>query len=208
MRSQFVATSTAQFIRKVAIDYVRFGYVRYALRSIPDHRNPWAIDEKLRYCYDITTDTKKRTRRRQKGLGNVVFVRLGHRFVLLATEGEHQAFNRLVSHKIQKTPFCFEQYSISIGGNSTPVVTVRRPVWKAVKHRFKLIGLHDHQEVQRKFDKLPFAAFPGVIRQKRKLGQAINNRRKVAGLPLLVLPRFTQKPTRNPSTSPEGLFYE
>ncbi len=195
MSSRYVATSSAQFLRKIALDYIRYGYIRYALREIPAIKDVEAVDRKLIECYQITSCRSRRARRRAQKLSNVVYVRYGHTFVLLATEGKHQTFDQIMSHNFRIAPLLYQNYSIGIHSEK-PDVRVRAMIWSKVKRRFEMIALHEKTEVQRKLNALPFARFPGIIRQKRKLVHRINARRKRAGLAMLELPRFSQQRRR------------
>ena len=188
---RFVAQSSLELVRKVAIDYLRYGYCHYAVRQIPEGKNLEVIGRKLMDCYDITGCRTKRSRRRAKGLANVVFVRCGLTFVLLATDGHHHTFSKITSCDVRDTPLYWDSYSIGMRAGK-PEVRVRAQVWTGIERRFSIIGLHEHSDVQRKLDTLPYPRFPGIIRQRRKLVADINARRKRAGLLLLELPRFTQ----------------
>jgi hypothetical protein len=200
--SFFVVTELHAFIRKVAIDYVRYGYIRYALRQIPSHKNPLLVDEKLIEVYTITRCRITRTRRRKKGLANVVFVRKGHDFILLATEGTHPTFDRLCYRDMRSAPLHFGGYSIGVK-DSKPCVLVARRTWKPIEQYFLSIALRSRPEVEVKINTgLKFYSFPGVIRQKLKLVRDINERRRKAHLPRVELTLKTVPNTRKKATTP------
>lgn len=189
---RFVATTPGHLVRKVAIDYLRFGYWRYKQLEIPQEKDPCLVDDKLIDFYDITTCGMKRLRRRQKGLANVVFVRFRHSFILLATEGEHPAFNQLKSYDLRFVPLHFCGYSVG-AVNHKPCICICRLEWEKIKYRFGKIGLHNRGDVERKLNALPYYNFPGVRKQKIQLVNQVNRRRKKAGLPLitLTLPQYS-----------------
>lgn len=182
--------SFGDFLRRIAFDYVRYGYYRYAVRTIPSGKDLLAIDEKLRKTYDITACRMTRTRRRRQGQAIAQYLRWDHTFVLLATEGHHETFEKLRSHDIRHTPLHLGAYSIGLrrGTTVTVHIQVARRVWRQVKRLIRRRELRPHEEVARLIHTLPFFNFPGVVAQKQKLLREVNRRRKRAGLPRITLP--------------------
>ena len=193
MSYQYEVHTLGQFLRRIAIDYVRFGYVRYALREIPEGKDPQLIDRKIIDIYGITTCRMTRTRKRKQGLTNIVYTRFGHSFVLLAEEkGNHPVFDRINNYDIRTAPFHFCDYSIGITQGKS-CVRVSNRMWKKVEYRFRKIGLHQREKVEEKLTQLPYYGFPGVVRQKLNLVAEINQRRKRAGLPRVNLSLKTKE---------------
>jgi hypothetical protein len=186
MAYSFVVTTLDALIRRVAIDYLRFGYCRYVVRHIPLDKEPNLVDAKLIQTYNITQDRMVRLRRKQKGLANVVYVRQGHRFILLATEGTHPTFDRICWRDLRVAPLHLACYSIGVKAEK-PCVRVARHTWKPIEEYFLSIALRPTPEVKAKINNLRFYSFPGVIRQKLKLVKAVNQRRKKAHLPRVEL---------------------
>lgn len=189
--------SIGEFIRRIAIDYVRYGYVRYIVREIPEGKDLDAIDRKLCIHYDVTQCRTTRMRRRQKQQAVVQYVRYGHSFVLLATEGKHDKFESLTSYDCRMTPLQIKSYSIGLK-NGRVLVCVRHELWTDTSRHFDRYALHDLQKVKRKLGSLPYCNFPGVIHQKQKLVSQINQRRQKAGLPLVSVTSILK--TRQPSS--------
>lgn len=175
-----------QFLQRVASVYLVNGYVRYALREIPGEKDPLGVERKLLDSYGIVRCRTTRMRRRAKGLASVGYVRLGHTFVLLATEGEHPTFDRIRSYDFRTTPLHIRGYSVGVR-RGKPCIEVSRQVWVEVERRFERIGLHDLVVLEKKLGALPYYHFPGVLQQKRSLVAAINRRRKRSGLPQVSL---------------------
>jgi len=190
----FIAQTPTQFIRKVALDYLRYGYWCYALREIPEGKDLATVDQKLIDYYDITTCRTRRARNREKGLANVVFVRYKNHFVLLATDGVHEQFEKLNSYDIRMAPLHFHDYSVGML-RGKPSVQVAKAIWQDVERRFQNIALHHKNEVECKVNALPYANFPGVYTQKLALLSQINRKRKRAGLPLVKLEKNSKKKT-------------
>ena len=175
-----------EFIRRIAIDYVRYDYVRYVIREIPEGKDLIAIDRKLRAHYDVISCRTARMRRRQKQQAIVQYIRYGHSFVLLATEGAHDQFERLKSYNCRTTPLQVKSYSIGLK-NQRVIVCVRYEVWSKNVRYFERLALHDIHKVEGKLNALPYCHFPGVVRQKQNLVFQNNQRRSLAGLPLVTL---------------------
>src|SRR5262245_11177867 len=86
------AVSIAGFIQQLAVSYVTNGYWFYVTGCVPTEKDPRAVDAKLIDRYRIDCSKWVRCRRKQRGLGNVQYLRFRHFFVLLATRGTHEFF--------------------------------------------------------------------------------------------------------------------
>lgn len=188
MTSKYVAESLGWFLRKVAIDYVRYGYVRYALCTIPEvkagEEELRRIDRKLISTYRVTYHGTTRARRRAKGLANVAYVRYRRWFVLLSSEGMHDSdeFERLSPKDIREVPFVFCGYIVSLKRGKVQVAMTGRRMGRIEKIA-KQIALHQEGKVRAFFLNISHSIhFPGVVRQKLKLLRSINQKRKRAGL--------------------------
>ena len=188
------AKTLGDFLRRIAIDYVRYGYYRYVLREIPLGKDLAAIDQKLIETYGVTTSRMKRFRLRRQGTAIVQYLRFGQAFVLLATEGQQETFSKLRSYDIRKAPLHFAGYSVGFVGN---VVTVRvtRDVWRKIERQVFAIALGKQAFLENALTALPYYRFPGVVRQKWELVNTVNQQRKAAGLPI-VQPLILPPPSR------------
>ncbi len=187
MTPRYVAPSLGWFLRKIAIDYVRYGYVQYAIRTIPEEKATPAelrrIDEKLIRLYGVTYHRTTRARRRAKGLANVAYVRYKRWFVLLATDGTHPQFDRVGSNDIRSYALLFCGYFIGLRNGK---VYVEIAPWrlKRIRRILVRIALWRAERVYAEFSQVSHSIlFPGVVRQKLKLLRFINKKRKRAGLP-------------------------
>ena len=181
-----VACSLGDFLRRVAFDAVSHGYVRYVVREIPMNKEPVSVDHKLTQAYEMTFCRTKRMRRRRQGYANVVGVRWGHSFVLLATQGVHPAFFRLTSYDIRTTPLHFCDYSVGVVSGRGEV-RVARERWRVVTNQLLALSLRKKEFLEETLASLPYYNFPGVKAQKQAIVAAINQRRKPAGLPLIAI---------------------
>ena len=172
------------FLRRVAIDAVRFGYVYYSVRTIPAGKDVRAVEQRLARYYSITPCRVTRMRRRQAGEASMVMVRLEHVVVLLATPGRHRFFDEDKPVDIRTTPLHVRGYSIGVRGGK-PLVQVAPRRWKAIRRLGSAIALHNETKVADFMKRVSPFSFPGVVRQKVKLLAEINRRRKRAGLPVV-----------------------
>lgn len=191
MPYEYAVPTLGHFLRRIAIDYFRYGYVHWVLRSIPLGCDLPAIDQKLVKHYGVTQCRSRRHRQKRRGLAVVQYVRWGTTFVLLATEGKHTAFSRLCSYDVRLVPLHVENYSIGLVG-TTVHIRVRRQVWDRVCQRFEALALHKKTRVEARLNSLPFYRFPAVTQQLVELTQTINYRRRIAGLPKVVLSSGTR----------------
>lgn len=187
MRSRWVAGGLGDFLRKIAYDYARYGYYFYAIREIPEGKELDVVDEKLLSTYGVTYQHMRRKRRGEKGFANVAYIRYGRWFVLLGTEGQHEAFGRICRKDLRQEPLYFGGYTVGFHETKIAVrVSPRR--WKRIREVAKRISLHHEGKVHHFFHEwlnrkvAPFS-FPGVTEQKKQLLQEVNKKRKVAGLP-------------------------
>src|SRR5438309_6595978 len=88
------AVTVAGFIQQLAVGCMARGYWFYVTGCIPQHKDARAVDAKLIEHYGIDCSKWVRWRRKERGLGNVQYLRFRRFFVLLATEGRHEFFVR------------------------------------------------------------------------------------------------------------------
>jgi len=180
------ALTLGDFLRRIAIDYVRHGWFRYAVREIPQHKDLSVVDQKMHDTYQVTRCRTTRMRRRRLGCASVQYLRFERSFILLATVGKHEAFARIESRDIREAPLHFKGYSIGIA-RGTVLVEVERCVWCTIEQRVQAIALGSKAHLESAITSLPFYKFPGVMRQRRELVRALNLKRKQAGLTTLEL---------------------
>lgn len=179
----WVAPTLGVFLRKIAIDYVRFGYTNYILRKIPDYKDAELIDHKLIDHYSVTWNRTARLRARRKGAANVTYIRWRHQWVLLATPGQHNEFYKRNHRNVLKAPLNVSGYSIGINRTTGKVFVRLAPRrYSAIEKALKNIALHNHGKVTGFINSIAFVNFPEVIREKQQLTRLVNKRRKVAGL--------------------------
>lgn len=178
--------SLGLFLKRIAIDYMRYGYYRWAMRGISPHSDLLAIDRKLIATYGVTQCRTSRMRIRKQGLAVVQYVRWKRTFIVLATEGVHEAFDRICSYDVRVSPLHYHAYSIGVKNNRIEV-RIRSQVWNGAYKKQLAIALVPTESLEKSLNALPYYRFPGVVRQLLKLTSEINLRRQVAGLPKVSL---------------------
>jgi hypothetical protein len=170
------------FLRRIAIDYVRYGYVWYAVREIPQGKEPQNVADRVCRYYSITASRVARERLKRQGKGNVVVVVYKRTLVLLATEGVHRFFDEDRPSDIRVSPLHLFGYSIGVK-EAKPCVMIAPIRWKAIANQAHAIALHNQDKVRDYFERISPFKFPGILRQKKKLLHMVNLKRKRAGLP-------------------------
>lgn len=84
------ATSIDGLVQQVAVSYLRHGYWYYVTGMIPEEKNPEQIDSKLIDRYGIDLTERERSRRKSAGLANMQYIRHGHFFILMCSQGLHE----------------------------------------------------------------------------------------------------------------------
>jgi hypothetical protein len=189
-------TSVEGFIQQLAVSYVGQGYWFYVCGSVPEHKDPRAVDAKLMTRYGVDISKWARARRKAGGLANVHYIRHERFWVLLATKGVHRFFHDEPNFKdIRHKPLKFEGYSISYkhgaDGKWHPSIRLHPDRYRELKAYF--VDLATHRSAQRlrlEFEALQVVPYAPIRRQLLDILRAINRARDDAGfepLPTAVL---------------------
>lgn len=184
MGYRYEAQSIEGFIQQLAVSYVAHGYVHYAAGSIPEGKDPRAIDAKLLELYEVPISKWARARRKRAGLGNVQYLRHDRFFVLLGTDGFHPFKLRegRVLRDLRKAPVHYAGYSVSFrGGHASVRIALNE--YKCLKAYFlELAPNRSVEALTVEFSSLPFEPYAGVRRQLLNLHRAVNRKRREGGL--------------------------
>ncbi|MCG3126041.1 MAG: hypothetical protein CHACPFDD_00869 [Phycisphaerae bacterium] len=114
MEYRCVATSIEGFVQQLAVAYITHGYWFYVAGTIPEGKDPTAVDAKLIDRYGIGISKWARCRRKKRGLANMQYLRHEQFFVLLATRGQHEFFDRerVSIRDVRRVPIKFAGYSV------------------------------------------------------------------------------------------------
>jgi hypothetical protein len=204
MQYRCVASSPEGLVQQVAVCYLRHGYWWYVSGRIPKHKNPESVDRKLVAKYEINLTDRQRAHRKRRGLANLQYIRYGHWFLLLVTDGHHrfklEERNRI--RDCRRHPIRFEGYSISYrrsgitppGGGAPKwhaCVRIDPPTYRQLKAFFLDRACHrSFENLTMDFARVPYARFAPVRRQLLTIYRAVNQARQRMGyvqLPTSVL---------------------
>lgn len=216
MRYRCEATSVSGFIQQLAVGYVGRGYYFYVVGSVPEGKDPRAIDEKLVAKYRIDLSKAARSRRKALGYANVQYIRLGETFILLATPGKHEFFLEEASQirDAREIPIKLFGYAVSYRAGH-PHVRIEQSRYLELKAYFSNVAVHRSKEVlEHNLRVLRFEAYAPVRSQLHCILREMNRRRKTAGFELvqsswirtrrrIMRPFEASAPSPTPSTGPD-----
>lgn len=189
------AASIEGFVQQLAVCYVARGHWFYVKGKIPKEKDPSKIDRKLIELYDIGISKWSRARKRKQGNASVHYLRLKHRFVLIASAGLHPFFEKESEIRdVRREPIIFGNFSIGYKKGTDrkwhASVRLSREVFSQTKRRFAVLSLKLSVEaLQHEIANLPYPMYAPVRRQVLAVLRLVNNLRAEAGL--------EQVPSRN-----------
>jgi len=188
MEYRCVATSVEGFVQQLAVAYITHGYWFYVAGQIPEGKDPAAVDAKLIDRYGIAITKWARCRRKKQGLANMQYLRHERFFVLLASKGRHEFFDRERASfcDVRRVPIKFAGYSIGcrIGrdGRWHSSVRIERAMHAGMKVLLVETGLRrGARAVEQEFAESPHLPFAPIRRQLLEVWRAVNRARRTAG---------------------------
>jgi hypothetical protein len=187
MKYQCEATSVAGFIQRVAANCVAHGYFRYVIGTIPERKDPIAVDRKMIQRFGVV-DKSARHRRKEEGLANVLYIRYQRTFVLLVSDyGRNEAFEEegKMIRDVRDVPIKIAGHSIAYKAGRVHV-RIESGLYRRLKE-----FLCDHalrrsrSEIEQAFGRLSFEAYAPVRSQLLCILRAVNRRRKTANAELV-----------------------
>lgn len=184
------ATSIEGFVQQLAVSYLAHGYWFYAAGSVPEGKDPCAVDRKLIEKYGINVSKWTRARQRKRGISGIQYLRFQRFFVLLATHGVHCFFHDEQVRDVRERPIRFAGYSISVRKGRDekwhPSVRIDALEFRQLKVALVKQALTTNTNgLVNRLARLPFVPYAPVRDQYRQIVRAINKRRQIAGLELL-----------------------
>lgn len=186
---RYQAASVPGFIQQLAVAYVTHGYYFYVAGHIPPGKPPERVDRVLLERYDIALSRWQRARRKLAGRANLHYLRYEGFYVLIATKGEHEFFEResTVIRDIRRHPISFAGYSVGLGtdphGRVHVSVRIAPEEYRWLKRFMVQFGRNaSAEEVAQEFRMLRFEPYRPVVRQVLSVLRAVNRTRKQAGL--------------------------
>ncbi len=189
MEYRCVTTSVEGFVQQLAVAYITHGYWFYVAGNIPEGKDPAAVDAKLIDQYGIAMSKWARCRRKKRGLANMQYLRHERFFVLLATKGRHEFFERERAslRDVRRAPVKFEGYSIGCrkgrDGRWHVSVRIEREDHAGIKAGIvEIANRRDGHAIEREFAKLHHEPYAPVRRQLVAVWRAVNRARRTAGM--------------------------
>lgn len=190
------AVSVEGFVQQLAVAYVQHGHWFYVTGDVPAHKDPRAIDAKLIERYGLNVSKWARARAKAVGRASVRYIRYGRYFVLIATNGRHEFFERERGiHDVRRNPIRYAGYSIAFrrGVDRRWHVSVRIDPQEYLRLKAHLVALAAHRSTEKlavEFGQIRFEPYASVRRQLLNILRAVNRVRKEAAfepLPVSVL---------------------
>lgn len=190
MQYRCVAASVEGFVRQLAVGYITHGYWFYVAGQIPEGKDPAAVDAKLIDRYGIAISKWARCRRKKQGLANMQYLRHERVFVLLATKGRHEFFERerMAMRDLRRVSIKIAGYSIGCrkGRDGRWHACVRIESQPYLDMKTRMVGAATWREPDALVDELreiQFTKYAPIHRQVLTILRAINRRRALAHLP-------------------------
>lgn len=190
MEYRCVATSVKGFVQQLAVAYITHGYWFYVAGNIPEGKDPSAVDAKLISRYGVAISKWARCRRKKQGLANMQYLRHDRFFVLLATKGRHEFFERerTAIRDVRRVSIKFADYKIgcskgrdgrwhaSVRIEAQPYLDMKTRMLEAATWRKPEALVDELREIQ-------FTEYAPTHRQVLTILRAINRKRASGCLP-------------------------
>ena len=183
MKYRAVATSLPGFVQQIAVSYVANEYFFYVTGSVPEAKDPTAVDRKLVARYGVDVSKWTRARRKKTGEAGVQYIRFRRLFVVMATHGQHRFFEDEGSQvrDLRRVPLKVEGYAISYRDGRV-VVRIARDEYRLLKAYFVHIALRrSAEDLADEFQSVPYVPYAPVRGQLLCVWRAVNRSRKLAG---------------------------
>lgn len=201
MNYKYEVTSLTGFLQRVATHLLPKGYFFFVQGTLPESKNPSALDAKLLAKYDVAKSEGARRWRKQQGLGNVQYVRYRNHWVLLATHGDHPIREGEGDNlkDARRAPIRIGDYAVYVkrgnylkrvstdeaakpDGKWRVRVVIAREPYRELCASFLSIACHRRQEsLAEELFSLPYEPYAPIRKQLLKLLRLINAKRQAAG---------------------------
>ena len=192
---QYEAKTVNGFVQQVAVNCVTHGYWWYVTGTIPEGKDPAVVDQKLSEKYRTWASSGERARRKRGGWANVRYLRYGHFFILMATDGKQRFYAQLPDGEskldslsrerrirdFRRKPLRFEGYSSSYRDGHASVRIQMEEYLRLKAYFLDLARRRTVAAMTSEFWKVPFESYAPVREQMRCILRAVNRERKTAG---------------------------
>jgi len=214
MEYRCVATSVEGFVQQLAVAYITHGYWFYVTGVIPDGKDPAAVDAKLIDRYGVAISKWARCRRKKQGLANMQYLRHERFFVLLATKGRHEFFERerATLLDVRRVPITFGSCSVGCRKGrdgrwhaSVRIESNRLADLKAAA--LEVSGRSASRFLEKEFRRLSVQPYAPIRQQRLEIWRIVNRARRKSGLVCLpvsaiALKRRVVRPFAQTDTEP------
>jgi hypothetical protein len=203
MEYKYEVTSLVGYLQRVATHLLPKGYYFFVQGTVPDRKDPAALDQKFLTKYDVAKSEGARRWRKSQGLGNVQYVRFERSWILLATHGDHAIREGEGDNlkDVRRVPIRIGDYSLTVKrGNylkkgrteesPTPDgrwrvrVLIAREPYRELCAYFLSIACHRRADtLAEELSSLPYEPYAPVRKQLLKLLRLINAKRQASGYP-------------------------
>jgi hypothetical protein len=186
-RYQYVVTSAEGFVQRLATNLLPHGYWFYVLSTIPDHKDPLAVDEKLLGLYNVRSTRWSREEDKRKGVARIHYLRFERTFILIATHGEHPFFKDHEENirDVRYKAIQFGDYAIKLR-NGHASVKINLKAYQRLKAEYLAVALRNSKQWwEWRFGTFPYPSYAPIRRQAWNLWRQVNRLRKAAGETLI-----------------------
>jgi hypothetical protein len=201
MEYKYEVTSEIGFLQRVATHLLPKGYFFFVQGTLPEGKNPAALDAKLLAKYDVAKSEWARRWRKSQGLGNVQYVRYQKHWILLATHGDH-AIREGEGDNLKdarRCPIRIGDYALYVkrgnylkrepkdqaakpDGKWRVRVVIAREPYRELCASFLSIACHRRGEtLAEELFSLPYEPYAPIRKQLLKLLRLVNAKRQAAG---------------------------
>jgi len=201
MDYKYEVTSLTGFLQRIATHLLPKGYYFFVQGTLPEGKDPRTLDAKLLAKYDVAKSEGARRWRKSQGLGNVQYVRYQHRWILVATHGDHPIREGEGDNlkDVRRAPIRIGDYVVYVkrgnylkrlsldeaakpDGKWRVRVLIAREPYRELCAYFLSIACHRRAEaLAEELISLPYEPYAPVRKQLLKLLRLINAKRQAAG---------------------------
>jgi len=234
MEYKYEVTTLVGFLQRVATHLLPKGYYFFVQGTLPEGKDPAALDAKFLSKYDVSKSEGARRWRKSQGLGNVQYVRFKGSWILLATHGDHPIREGEGTNlrDVRRVPIRISDYALYVkrgnylkkfAGDDQPTpdgrwrvrVLIAREPYRELCAYFLSIACHRRAEaLAEELYALPYEPYAPVRKQLLKLLRLMNAKRQAAGYSKIsptclrfkrMIVQSFQPPCSNPLSSQKNL---
>ena len=179
LNHHYLAKDDHRLVQLIACNLLPHGYWFHVSGVIPEGKDPELADAKLILRYSCHTPKDRARRRRRGGMATVRYLRSGRFFILLATHGKGEFFQREEFRDARENSIIVGGYSLSVNRETKKVlVKLHRDTVKRYQRLILERVGWSRKSWESLFWRLPFLPFKGVRDDVFRLLNYLNRCRK------------------------------